>query len=202
MNQEYYELLGVSENASDEEIKESYRALKKKYNEERWLDGEAGNNAARMLQRLDVAYEEIMRERREKARNTEGKSGYEEVAELIKKGDLSAAQAALDNFNERGAEWHYLQSVVFYKKNWMNESKKQLEIAIQMDGANAKYRDAYEKLKARTEYKPQTGGAVHTDPDPAPAEAQMGGNWCANCASCCYTYLCVNCLFNLCCGCR
>ena len=155
-----------------------------------------------MLQRLDVAYEEIMRERREKARNTEGKSGYEEVAELIKKGDLSAAQAALDNFNERGAEWHYLQSVVFYKKNWMNESKKQLEIAIQMDGANAKYRDAYEKLKARTEYKQQTGGAVHTDPDPAPAEDQMGGNWCANCASCCYTYLCVNCLFNLCCGCR
>ncbi len=202
MDHEYYELLGVSENATDEEIKESYRTLKKKYNEERWLDGEAGNNAARMLQKLDVAYEEIMRERREKARNTEGKSGYEEVAELIKKGDLSAAQTALDNFNERGAEWHYLQSVVFYKKNWMNESKKQLEIAIQMDGSNAKYRDAYEKLKARTEYKQQTGGAVHTDPDPAPADDQMGGNWCANCASCCYTYLCVNCLFNLCCGCR
>ena len=202
MNHEYYELLQVSENATDEEIKESYRTLKKKYNEERWLDGEAGNNAARMLQRLDVAYEEIMRERREKERNTDGKSGYEEVAELIKKGDLAAAQTALDNFNERGAEWHYLQSVVFYKKNWMNESKKQLEIAIQMDGANAKYRDAYEKLKARTEYKQQTGGAVHTDPDPAPAEDQMGGNWCANCASCCYTYLCVNCLFNLCCGCR
>ena len=57
MNHEYYELLQVSENATDEEIKESYRTLKKKYNEERWLDGEAGNNAARMLQRLDVAYE-------------------------------------------------------------------------------------------------------------------------------------------------
>ncbi len=202
MNHEYYELLQVSENATDDEIKESYRNLKKKYNEERWLDGEAGNNAARMLQKLDVAYEEIMRERRESARNTEGKSGYEEVSELIKKGDLSAAQTALDNFNERGAEWHYLQSVVFYKKNWMNESKKQLEIAIQMDGSNAKYRDAYEKLKARTEYKQQTGGATHTDPDPEPQPDQMGGNWCANCASCCYTYLCVNCLFNLCCGCR
>ena len=202
MNHEYYELLQVSENATDDEIKESYRNLKKKYNEERWLDGEAGNNAARMLQKLDVAYEEIMRERRESARNTEGKSGYEEVSELIKKGDLSAAQTALDNFNERGAEWHYLQSVVFYKKNWMNESKKQLEIAIQMDGSNTKYRDAYEKLKARTEYKQQTGGATHTDPDPEPQPDQMGGNWCANCASCCYTYLCVNCLFNLCCGCR
>ena len=202
MANDLYEVLGVDRNATDDEIKESYRNLKKKYNEERWLDGEAGNNAARMLQKLDVAYEEIMRERRESARNTEGKSGYEEVSELIKKGDLSAAQTALDNFNERGAEWHYLQSVVFYKKNWMNESKKQLEIAIQMDGSNAKYRDAYEKLKARTEYKQQTGGATHTDPDPEPQPDQMGGNWCANCASCCYTYLCVNCLFNLCCGCR
>lgn len=204
MNHEYYELLQVSENATDEEIKESYRTLKKKYNEERWLDGEAGNNAARMLQRLDVAYEEIMRERREKERNTDGKSGYEEVAELIKKGDLAAAQTALDNFNERGAEWHYLQSVVFYKKNWMNESKKQLEIAIQMDGSNAKYREAYDKLKARADYRQQTGGAPNTNPDPqvSPNGEQMGGSWCANCASWCYTCLCVNCLFNLCCNCN
>ena len=36
-----YEILQVSENATDEEIKEAYRDLKKKYNEERWLDGEA-----------------------------------------------------------------------------------------------------------------------------------------------------------------
>ena len=196
-----YEILQVSENATDEEIKEAYRALKAKYNEERWQEGEIGNNAARMLEKIDAAYEEIVRERREKRRNEEGKNAYDEVADLIRAGNLAEAQAKLDAFNERGAEWHYLQSVVFYKKNWINESKKQLEIAIQLDGANAKYRDAYEKLRARADYRQQTGGAQRVEPNPMPDE-QMGGNWCANCASFCYTFLCVNCLFNLCCNCH
>ena len=130
MNNENYRLLEVSENATDEEIRASYERLKAKYNEEKWQDGEAGNNAARMLGRLDTAYAEIMEERRESARNTSGASSFEEVSAAIKSGDLARAQTLLDDFNERSAEWHYLQSIVFYKKNWMNESKKQLEIAI------------------------------------------------------------------------
>ena len=155
-----------------------------------------------MIEKIDVAYEEIMKERREQKRNTEGKDAFEEVAELIRKGDISGAQKLLDSFNERNAEWHYLQSVVFYKKNWMNESKKQIEIAMQLDGNNPKYKDAYEKLKARADYRQQTGGAPNTNPNPSSADEQMGGNWCANCASFCYTFLCVNCLFNLCCNCH
>lgn len=202
MNQENYKILQVEESATDEEIKESYRTLKKRYNEERWADGEVGNNASRMLERLDTAYEEIMRERREQRRNTDGKSAFEEVGDLIRSGDLAGAQRKLDAFDERSAEWHYLQSVVFYKKNWFNESKKQLEIAIQMDGTNTKYRDAYEKLGKRAEYTQKTGGAPNIDANPTSGDDQMGGNLCAQCASCCYTYLCVNCAFNLCCGCR
>ena len=203
MNKENYRLLQVDENASDEEIKACYERLKEIYNEEKWKDGEEGNNAARMLEKLDVAYQEIMEERREQASNTSGASSFEEVGDCIRRGDIARAQQLLDDFNERSAEWHYLQSVVFYKKNWMQESKKQLEIAIQMDGDNAKYREAYEKLKGRADYRQQTGGAPNTNPDPmAGGNEQMGGSWCAQCASFCYTYLCVNCLFNLCCNCH
>ena len=143
MNQENYRLLQVDENASDEEIKACYERLKEIYNEEKWQDGEVGNNAARMLEKLDTAYNEIMEERREKASNTSGASSFEAVSDCIRKGDIARAQQLLDDFNERSAEWHYLQSVVFYKKNWMQESKKQLEIAIQMVGSNTKYREAY-----------------------------------------------------------
>ena len=200
MNRENYELLGVSEEATDEEIKESYDRLKAKYNEEKWQDGEAGTNAARMLGKLDVAYEEIMNERRESKKG--GGDAYAEVGDAIRRGDISGAQKLLDEFNERNAEWHYLQSVVFFKKNWISESKKQLEIAMQLDGGNQKYRDAYNKLNERTQYKEQTGGAPNMNPDPASGGEQMGGNWCANCASFCYTFLCVNCLFNLCCNCH
>lgn len=204
MNLQNYEILQVSPDATDDEIKASYERLKAKYNEEKWQDGEAGNNAARMLGKLDAAYAEVMEERKERAQNTSGASSFEEVSVAIRSGDLSRAQSLLDEFNERSAEWHYLQSIVFYKKNWMNESKKQLEIAIQMDGSNAKYREAYDKLKARADYRQQTGGAPNTNPDPqvSPNGEQMGGSWCANCASWCYTCLCVNCLFNLCCNCN
>ncbi|HJA95627.1 MAG TPA: DnaJ domain-containing protein [Firmicutes bacterium] len=204
MNLQNYEILQVSPDATDDEIKASYERLKAKYNEEKWQDGEAGNNAARMLGKLDAAYAEVMEERKERAQNTSGASSFEEVSAAIRSGDLARAQSLLDDFNERSAEWHYLQSIVFYKKNWMNESKKQLEIAIQMDGSNAKYREAYDKLKARADYRQQTGGAPNTNPDPqvSPNGEQMGGSWCANCASWCYTCLCVNCLFNLCCNCN
>ena len=202
MSQENYNILQVSETATDEEITASYEQLKAKYNEDKWLDGEAGNEAARMLGKLDAAYKEVMDERRERRQNTSGDSAYEEVSKCIRSGDIARAQTLLDGFNERSAEWHYLQSVVFYKKNWMNESKKQLEIAMQMDGGNAKYREAYEKLNARADYNTKTGGAPNTNPNVNSGDEQMGGNWCANCASFCYTYLCINCLCNMCCNCR
>ena len=204
MSKQSYELLGVAETATDEEIEAQYEALKKKYSEERFLEGEAGNEAAKMLNKIDVAYNEIMTERREQRSAKDTSSSFAKAEQYIREGKINEAQAVLDEFNERSAEWHYLQSVVFYKKNWMNESKKQLEIAIQMDGANSKYREAYDKLKARADYRQQSGGAPNTNPDPNMAQGgeQMGGNWCANCASMCYTFLCVNCLFNLCCNCH
>ena len=130
---EYYKLLGVSEIATDEEITKRYNELKAKYREERWQDGEAGNEAARMLTKLDVAYKEIMSARREQEKNTEGQTSFEKIAILLKENKLSEAQTLLDDFNERPAEWHYLQAAIFYKKNWTNDSKKQLEIAMQMD---------------------------------------------------------------------
>ena len=130
---EYYELLGLKESATDAEITERYYELKAKYSEDRWLDGEAGNEAARMLTKLETAYKEILNARREKSQNTEGQNVYEEISQLLKSDKISEAQQKLDECNERGAEWHYLQAVVFYKKNWTNDSKKQLEIAMQMD---------------------------------------------------------------------
>ena len=213
MNKQYYEILGVSESATDEEIRARYEELKKKYSEERFLEGEAGNEAARMLNRIDVAYNEIMTERSEKHSAENAGSSYAKVDEYIRAGKINEAQAVLDEFNERPAEWHYLQSVVFYKKNWMNESKKQLEIALQMDSSNEKYRTAYNKLKEKIEYdkkqaeNPQQqqaqGGYAQSAPQPGYDEQQqMGGGFCEQCATCCACNMLMNCCLNACCNCR
>ena len=203
---EYYEFFGLPETATDAELKARYDELKAKYSEERWQDGEAGNEAARNLTKLETAYREIQALRKERANPVDGTLAYEQIAELLKADKLSEAQNRLDECNERNAEWHYLQAVVFYKKNWTNDSKKQLEIAMQMDPDNVKYRNAYGKMNAKNEYEKQTANQTQnpysrTDA-PMDNGEQMGGGACSNCLSCCYTYLCVDCLFSLCCGCR
>lgn len=204
----YYQLLGLTEDATDEELRLRYNQLREKYSEERWLDGEAGNQAAKMLTKLETAYREILAARKESSQNTQGQSAFDEIAELLKADKLSQAQQKLDDFNERNAEWHYLQAVVFYKKNWTNDSKKQLEIAMQMDPENVKYRNAYGKINAKNDYQKQSADQRTQNPYenhermPMDEPDQMGGNACSNCISCCYTYLCVDCLFSLCCGCR
>ena len=93
---EFYEFLGLPETATDEEITVRYNELKVKYSEDRWLDGEAGNEAARNLTKLETAYRELMDARKETKTNTEGQDAYEEIAELLKQDNIGMAQARLN----------------------------------------------------------------------------------------------------------
>ena len=205
MNKKTLELLGLSENASAEEIKSAYEALRAKYLEDRFLEGEAGNNAAKMLTKIEVAYNELMTEFNEDAAAEDGGASFSRVEELLKAGDLQEAQRIMDSFNERTAYWHYLQSVIFYRKNWINESKKQLEIAIQLEPDNDKYKEAYRKLNDKINFNSNQNQNGYDSQyrgqtmDSDPRQDQMGGGFCENCINCCYTYMCVSCLCNGCC---
>lgn len=210
MNKKNLELFGLDETATKEEIKAAYDALRQKYLEERFMDGEIGNNAATMLTKIENAYNELIGELSENAA-ADGESSFTKVEELIRSGDIHEAQRVLDGFNERGGRWHYLQSVVFYRKNWMNESKKQLEIAIQLEPDNEKYKETYKKLNDKLNFDAQNraNGANGANPNGQTVyqgqtmnsadDDQMGGNWCASCIECCYINMCVNCLCNGCC---
>ncbi len=208
--QEYFKILGVSETATQEEIDVAYKTLKAKYSKDRFLEGEAGNEAARNLTKLEGAYAEILSVRKEATANTEGSAtkDYSEIEKLIKDGKIDIAQEKLDNFSERDAEWHYLQSVVFYKKNWTNESKKQLEIAMNMEPYTTKYSDAYSKLKAKMDFNERqfhSGNANYNSQnagnpnDPNYNNRQMGDSGCGSFFDCCTTWCCMNMLCNGCC---
>ena len=137
---------------------------------------------------------------------TQNESGlYVEVDNLIKAGKIDEAQNKLDEFDERLAEWHYLQAVIYYKKNWGHECKKQMEIAITKDPQNKKYKYSYEKLCKEMEYKNKNFTSGNAEPqgtkpnkDFDPYDRQMGGNDCLN--SCCQCIAC-NMLLNCCCNC-
>ncbi len=218
MNKKNLEILGLPEDATREDVEKAYQELRDRYLEERFMDGEVGNNAAKMLTKIDTAYAELSREWNENPED--GGITFAQVEDLIKQGNLAEAQRVLDQFNERGGQWHYLQSVVFYRKNWINESKKQLEIAIQLEPDNTKYRDTYKKLNDKIARDTQQANARAQQQQQAPDpnqqqnqsaytgqnmnsgggdDSQMGGNCCSSCLECCYTYLCISCLCNGCC---
>lgn len=208
MNKKNLELLGLEEGATLEEIKAAYEALREKYLEDRFKDGEVGNEAAKMLTKIDAAYAELESELKE-SNYSDGGDLYEKIENYLKDGNITEAQHVLDSFNERGGRWHYLQSVIFYRKNWINESKKQLEIAIQLEPENAKYKETYRKLNDKINQDAQSGaqnqggngqGAYQGQTmDWQSSDSQMGGNFCANCIECCYLNMCLNCLCNGCC---
>lgn len=201
--QEYYKILNISEDATVEEIEAAYKTLKEKYSRERFLEGEVGNEAARLLTKVETAYHEIMAARKDKTEKTDASPvDFSDVEELIKKGDIATAQTKLDDINDRNAEWHYLQSVIFYKKNWINESKKQLEIALNMEPHNEKYSNDYAKLKQKMEYNERqfkSGNAHYGAAGEQPENRQMGGADTNNCMSFCATWCCMDMLCSMCC---
>lgn len=195
---EYYKVLGISEDATEEEIESAYLKLKEKYSKDRFLEGEVGNRAAKNLTNVETAYQEIKSHRQEDSEDSAKSISMEEVEELIKKGDFNGAQNKLDQFTNRDAEWHYMQSVIFYKKNWLNESKKQLEIAVGLDPQNEKYTNAYAKLKEKTEFNENT---FRSNPNEANnhESRQMGGAGANDCCSFCATWCCIDMMCSICC---
>lgn len=143
-------ILGISKDSSQSEILEAYKEKRAYYQEHVFDEGESGAQAARMLGQLDEAYQQAMEISHESATvSGEGDSSLEAVRNAIRNKDVEAAQRALDEISYRGAEWHYYQSIVFYEKNWLNDSKKQLELAIEMDPSNTKYTRALDNLKKK-----------------------------------------------------
>ena len=206
---EYYKILGVNPDATNDEIEEAYYQLRSKYSKDRFAEGEKGNLAAKNLTKLEEAYAEIMEMRNYNTNNSFSNedNSLEGVKNAISNGNLQRAQEILDSITIREAEWHYLQSVVFFKKNWSNESKKQLEIAMSMDPSNKKYKDAYEKLIAKMQFSNnnfngqfQSGNANYNggyNGGNYQDNRQMGGDGCLDF---CTAYCCAELMCSLCCG--
>ena len=179
---EYYEALGLSETATDEEIAAKYKELKEKYSEDRWLDGEAGNDAAKKLTKLEMAYREITAARKEQKTNTEGQNAYEEISELLKADKIAEAQAKLDDFNERGAEWCFLKGVMFAQIGRYFDAIRMMETACRNDPNNQEYRNTLESLRQATANRQNANmGGYQQNPGCSVCDICT----CLMCADCC-----------------
>ena len=64
MEQNPYKVLGVSETATDEEIKKAYRELVKKYHPDKYADNPLADVAAEKMKEINAAYEQITKDRK------------------------------------------------------------------------------------------------------------------------------------------
>ena len=71
-----YAVLGIPRNATDEQLKDAYRALARKYQEDSLASGPLADVARRKMEELDRAYDAIVAERRGQTAYTSDQSSY------------------------------------------------------------------------------------------------------------------------------
>ena len=155
MNKNPYEVLGVSESATDDEIKEAYRALAKKYHPDKYIDEGLKEMATSKMQQINEAYDTIkdMRAKGQSYSSSSygsyggsysGTGVYAQIRSLINAGRYSAADTMLNNIDaaSRTAEWHFLKGCILLRRGWYHDATKYFDTACRMDPHNQEYRNA------------------------------------------------------------
>ena len=188
-----YSVLGIDRNAGENEIKEAYRALARKYHPDNYSDNPLSDLAGEKMQEINDAYDEIMRHRkrggnRQGNAGYSGGSGYSDIRSMISSGKYDQAQELLDGVPpaKRDAEWYFLNGSVLYRRGWFDAAFTSFNTACNMDPGNPEYRDAFAKMKRRRApggYRVNTGGGSGGD---CTACDICAGLMCADClCRCC-----------------
>ena len=200
-----YEVLGVSRDAGDDEIKRVYRDLARKYHPDNYQNNPLADLAEEKMKEINEAYDAITRARAgggssyggsgsaqgygygygsgyQQQSGRAGSSVFAQARSAINNNDLDGAERLLHGVSRNG-EWYFLMGSIAYRRGWLDEARQNYQIAVQMEPGNMEYRQALGIM--------QRGG--------------MGGYRPAGYATgldamdCCTALMCMNCL---CGGCR
>ena len=195
MIQDPYKVLGVSPDASDEEIKKAYRRLAMKYHPDR-NPGDA--EAARKMQEVNAAYDQIKnpdsyRRTAQSGGSSYGGYGYDPFGgawqqyqkqsasdpyqqsayQYIRFGRFAEALNALNSSTERNARWYYLSALANDGIGNQVTALEHIRRAVSMEPGNAEYLRTLEFI--------QNGGAAYRRQAQGFGGYRMGGNlwsWC------------------------
>ena len=152
-----YQVLGVDESASDEEIRAAYLKLVRKYHPDKYVDNPLGDLAQEKMKEINQAYDMLTQHKKSDGA-TGGTAGanagswnaaggttpeFARIRQMIAAGNLQGAEAALQAINNRTAEWFYLYGIICLRRGWYNEARDNLHRASVMEPGNGEYRNAY-----------------------------------------------------------
>ncbi len=187
MNQNPYDILGVSPKATDEEIKKAYYDLARCYHPDNAASDIEREAAAEKMKAINEAYDTVKKWRAEGYDGTVGGGGqdslYYTVRVMIQENRLAEAERVLESvpYNERHGEWLFLKGVCFLRLGRYVDALNMLEAACREEPNNREYREALNSLRQATANMRQSGGYT---------EGQSGG--CSNC-DLCSTLICADC---------
>ena len=156
-----YSVLGVSQNASDDEVKKAYRELARKYHPDNYQNNPLADLAEEKMKEINEAYDTITKQRSGgySGSSPGGYGGYQQsyqqgyqqrtstpayaqVRSLINAGDLAQAEQLLYGVVQRDGEWYFLSGSIAYRKGWLDEAMQNYTRAVQMEPNNMEFRQA------------------------------------------------------------
>ena len=188
-----YKVLGVSPNASDDEIKRAYRQLAKKYHP----DLNPGDPvAAKKMQQVNAAYEQIKNPEKAQPNSGSGYGGYgydpfggayqrqrsyesgqsgdtaqQAAYNYIRYGRYQEALNALNGSAERNARWYYLSALANDGLGNQVTALEHIRRAVSMEPGNPTYLNVLEDI--------ENGGATYREQAGTFRGFSMGRNPCA-----------------------
>ncbi len=195
-----YEVLGVSETTTDEEIKTAYRKLAKKYHPDNYANSPLADVAEQKMKEVNEAYDTINQWRQKgKGTGSTGSSAYSSanssnsqfynVRIYIQRNMIDQAEQVLGSTpnGNRTAEWYYLKGMCAYRRGWSEQAFGYFNTACNMDPNNPEYRAAMNNMQGQRTYN--YGGFNQPN--------SQSGSECSVC-DICSAMMCANCLCNCC----
>ena len=163
MIQDPYKVLGVSPDASDEEIKRAYRRLAKKYHPDL---NPGDQEAARKMQEVNAAYDQIKDPDKYRQQSQGGYGHYnygrqsysddqyqQAALQYIMFRQFAQALSILQNSTNRNARWYYLSALANDGLGNQVTALEHIRRAVSMEPDNREYLDALHQI--------QNGGAAY-----------------------------------------
>ena len=178
-----YQVLGISPDATNEEVKKAYKELAKKYHPDNYAGSPLAEMAEEKMKEVNDAYDEILRQRTSGRSNSYdgGSYVYDDIRSAINAGDYRSAESRLNSIPQtsRGAEWFFLKGCILVQRGYYFDAMRYIDRACELDPANREYAMLRDNLRVQS----QSYGN--------PASRQAGG---CNMCDVCSVLICLDCL--------